>query len=176
MGAKLSGGSGGGRNSHDVNAEPNVIPFIDVMLVLLIIFMVTAPIAAVDIKADMPASEVIASKRPNKPVWVTLIDGPDCVNSVTGRPVEVKGVPVTVCPSYFVMEEAVDQSQIGRKVIDALKVANPRIANDDGELRKVSVYVRASGTTQYKNVMRVMNRLQDEGLYKVSLVASDKTP
>ena len=65
MGAKLDSGVGKKRGRPEVNADPNVIPFIDVMLVLLIIFMVTAPIAAVDIKADMPDSQVIASKRPS---------------------------------------------------------------------------------------------------------------
>ena len=52
--------------------EINVTPFIDVMLVLLIIFMVAAPLATVDIGVDLPASAVATQPRPDKPVFVTV--------------------------------------------------------------------------------------------------------
>lgn len=52
--------------------EINVTPFIDVMLVLLIIFMVAAPLATVDINVDLPASSAPQAPRPDQPVWVTL--------------------------------------------------------------------------------------------------------
>ena len=54
--------------AHDIN----VTPFIDVMLVLLIIFMVAAPLATVDVKVDLPASTATAEQRPDKPLYVTL--------------------------------------------------------------------------------------------------------
>ena len=54
--------------SHEIN----VTPFIDVMLVLLIIFMVAAPLATVDIGVDLPASTAEQQPRPDKPVFVTL--------------------------------------------------------------------------------------------------------
>jgi biopolymer transport protein ExbD len=53
---------------HDIN----VTPFIDVMLVLLIIFMVAAPLATVDIPVNLPASNTQPQQRPDKPVYVTL--------------------------------------------------------------------------------------------------------
>ena len=53
MGAKLSG-SGGGKYAVDANSEINVTPFVDVMLVLLIIFMVAAPMAAVTVQVNLP--------------------------------------------------------------------------------------------------------------------------
>src|SRR5690349_23558776 len=53
MGAKLGGG-GGGRFNLGQNADMNVTPFVDVMLVLLIIFMVSIPAATVSIKLDLP--------------------------------------------------------------------------------------------------------------------------
>src|SRR3954453_15850269 len=53
MGANLSGGSGG-RFSLGQNSDINVTPFVDVMLVLLIIFMVSIPAATVSIKLDLP--------------------------------------------------------------------------------------------------------------------------
>jgi biopolymer transport protein ExbD len=52
--------------------EINVTPFIDVMLVLLIIFMVAAPLATVDVKVDLPASTAATAPRPDKPLFVTL--------------------------------------------------------------------------------------------------------
>lgn len=52
--------------------EINVTPFIDVMLVLLIIFMVAAPLATVDIKVNLPASTAKPRPRPEKPVFLTV--------------------------------------------------------------------------------------------------------
>ena len=52
--------------------EINVTPFIDVMLVLLIIFMVAAPLATVDIGVNLPASTAPEQPRPDKPVFVTI--------------------------------------------------------------------------------------------------------
>jgi biopolymer transport protein ExbD len=54
--------------THDIN----VTPFIDVILVLLIIFMVAAPLATVDMKVDLPQSAAQPAKRDDKPVFVTL--------------------------------------------------------------------------------------------------------
>ncbi len=56
----------------ELNHEINVTPFIDVMLVLLIIFMVAAPLATVDVNVDLPASSATAQPRPDKPIYVTL--------------------------------------------------------------------------------------------------------
>ncbi len=52
--------------------EINVTPFIDVMLVLLIIFMVAAPLATVDIQVNLPASTAEFQQRPDKPVYLTV--------------------------------------------------------------------------------------------------------
>lgn len=56
----------------ELSHEINVTPFIDVMLVLLIIFMVAAPLATVDINVDLPASSATSAPRPDKPIYVTL--------------------------------------------------------------------------------------------------------
>jgi biopolymer transport protein ExbD len=52
--------------------EINVTPFIDVILVLLIIFMIAAPLATVDISVDLPAANAERTPRPDKPLFVTL--------------------------------------------------------------------------------------------------------
>jgi biopolymer transport protein ExbD len=52
--------------------EINVTPFIDVMLVLLIIFMVAAPLSTVDLPIDLPSSTAVPQKKPDKPTYVSI--------------------------------------------------------------------------------------------------------
>ena len=54
--------------AHDIN----VTPFIDVMLVLLIIFMIAAPLSTVDLPVDLPTSTATPQKKPDKPTYVTI--------------------------------------------------------------------------------------------------------
>ncbi|MBA4786311.1 MAG: TonB system transport protein ExbD [Rhizobiales bacterium] len=56
------------------NHEINVTPFIDVMLVLLIIFMVAAPLATVDVNVDLPASTAQPAERPDEPLYLTVTE------------------------------------------------------------------------------------------------------
>jgi len=64
----------------DENSELNITPFIDVMLVLLIIFMVAAPLSTVDVLVNLPVSAAKPQQRPEKPVFITL--KPDLTLSV----------------------------------------------------------------------------------------------
>jgi biopolymer transport protein ExbD len=69
MAAKIREDAGSDlEESHEIN----VTPFIDVMLVLLIIFMVAAPLATVDVDVDLPGSTAVAAPRPDKPLFLTL--------------------------------------------------------------------------------------------------------
>ncbi len=72
MGAKLGSRITSGDDDLVEAHEINVTPFIDVMLVLLIIFMVAAPLATVDIGVDLPASTAAPPPRPDKPVFITV--------------------------------------------------------------------------------------------------------
>jgi biopolymer transport protein ExbD len=61
-----------GKDELDEVHEINVTPFIDVMLVLLIIFMVAAPLATVDISVDLPSSTAPPQERPPQPLFLTV--------------------------------------------------------------------------------------------------------
>ena len=85
--------SGGGDDDLVENHEINVTPFIDVMLVLLIIFMVAAPLSTVDINVDLPVSNAPVSGRPDTPVWLTV--GPDLALSLGNRAIAPEAVSYT---------------------------------------------------------------------------------
>jgi TonB system transport protein ExbD (group 1) len=71
MAAKLSG-SEGGKYGIDQNHDINVTPFVDVMLVLLIIFMVCAPLTVPSVKVDLPPAVAVPTPSPPKPVYITI--------------------------------------------------------------------------------------------------------
>ena len=68
--------------AHDIN----VTPFIDVMLVLLIIFMIAAPLSTVDLPVDLPTSTAVPQKKPDKPTYVRV----DLVRTLHGMAGEGK--------------------------------------------------------------------------------------
>ena len=70
MGAKLAGPSGGKTIAQ--NSDINVTPFVDIMLVLLIIFMVAAPLATVSIRLDLPPPVPNPSQDQDEPVYITI--------------------------------------------------------------------------------------------------------
>ncbi len=153
MAGKLS--TGGGKGRLEVTADPNVIPFIDVMLVLLIIFMIAAPISSVDIEVDMPGSRIDPSKRPPRPTWVSVTEGAGGLQ-------------------LYVMNDPVSLETIGEETYQAVRENSPQIADDDFEVKDQRIYIRADGELEYSNVVRVMNRLQDRGFTKIGLVAEDR--
>ncbi len=164
MGAKISapGHGGGKRGRLDVNSDPNVIPFIDVMLVLLIIFMIAAPIASVDVTVDMPESRIMSSKRPPKPTWISLQD------NGSGQ------------TRTYVMNDEVPIERLGEVAIEEWQKNTRAVTFDEcmaeaeGTSIHCRIYIRADAATRYKNVMRVMNELNSRGFTKVALVTEDR--
>jgi biopolymer transport protein ExbD len=73
MGATLSAAPQGGRNPYPANSEMNVTPFVDVMLVLLIIFMIAAPLSTVSVPVELPpATSKPVEVKQQEPVFVSI--------------------------------------------------------------------------------------------------------
>ena len=144
MAAKLSGPSGG-RYEVAQNATINVTPFVDVMLVLLIIFMVAAPLASVTIKVNLPPAVSKPAKDP--PTRVYHLDQ-------EGRPgLRRRQLPPTSTPCREDLKDAVG-------------------ARDPSKER---IFIRGDQDLAYEDFMAVMNKLQDSGFYSVALVGEDKS-
>ena len=71
MAAKL-GGSGGGKYQVEQTADINVTPFVDIMLVLLIIFMVASSVATVSVVVKLPVALAPPAENPPKPVFISI--------------------------------------------------------------------------------------------------------
>ena len=86
MGASIAEGGFDDDEEFAEAHEINVTPFIDVMLVLLIIFMVAAPLSTVDLPIDLPTSSATPQKKPDKPVYVSI--KPDLSVAIGEKPVK----------------------------------------------------------------------------------------
>ena len=132
-----------------LSAEPNVVPFIDVLLVLLIVFMVTAPQATVDHNIDMPNGRPLPSVI--APTIVDIRQDLSIVNvSVGGERVAIGG--------------------LAQSAFDHARNANPDLPIEQ-IYAEARLYVRADQAVAYGNVVRVMDELQRAHFAKVGIFA-----
>ena len=140
MGASLPSSSRHRRRRAPM-AEINVTPLVDVMLVLLIIFMVTAPLLVAGVPVDLPESRAGALDQQAEPVQIAI----DSAGRIT------------------IDEEPVADGALAAKL--AALAAQPQPA----EGRRI--YLRADRSLDYGRVMRVMGELNRAGLNRVALVS-----
>ncbi|MGF1549151.1 MAG: ExbD/TolR family protein [Sphingomonadaceae bacterium] len=123
-------------------AEINVTPLVDVMLVLLIIFMVTAPLLMAGVPVNLPENRAGALEQESEPVQISL--------DAAGR--------------IFLGEEQVADGELPLR-LETLA----RRATEEGGPR---VYLRADRSLDYGQVMRVMGEIDRAGLRRVALVST----
>ena len=135
--------TGGGRRSRRAPmAEINVTPFVDVMLVLLIIFMVTAPLMVAGVPVNLPESRANALTQDKDPVQISIDNA----------------------GTIFIGEDAIETGSL------ADTLAN--IAGSQSDDSPTQIMLRADTGLDYGKVMAVMGELNRAGLNRVSLVTS----
>jgi TonB system transport protein ExbD (group 1) len=145
MAAKLAG-PGGGKYQVELNNEINVTPFVDVMLVLLIIFMVAAPLASVSIKVALPPANAKPQVKPPKVVYISIKQNGD----------------------LYIGDFSTDLTELP----DGLRLA---MGVRKGDISNERIFIRADENVEYGKFLEVMNTLQDNGFYSVALVGEDRS-
>ena len=133
-------GEGKRRRRRPVMSEINVTPFVDVMLVLLIVFMVSAPLLTVGVPIDLPQSQAKALEQNNEPLAISVND---------------RG-------QIFLQNDEIKLDDLLPK-LKAIIDARHGSSND-------LIYVRGDRTVAYGTMMRVMGRISGAGYHRVALV------
>lgn len=122
------------RRRHTLKSEINVVPYIDVMLVLLIIFMATAPLLNLGVNVDLPQSKASTVKTDTQPAIVS----------------------VNAAGQLFLTDDTLRNTPLSRAEVVA-RVSEFAKARPDAP-----VYVAADGTASYQTVYDVLSMLQSE--------------
>ena len=136
-------GTTGRRRKRKLKAEINVVPYIDVMLVLLIIFMVTAPLLNLGVDVDLPDSQARAVQTKKDPVLV-MVDA-------TGQ-------------------FSLKLPENNRKPVDAAQLV-AELKSLVATNKDIAVLVAGDGQGQYQRVMDAMALIQTAGVEKISLLS-----
>jgi biopolymer transport protein ExbD len=146
MGAKMAG-SGGGRYNLNQNSDINVTPFVDILLVLLIIFMVAVPMATVSIKVDLPpATPPPENVKPKEPIFVSIRDD-----------------------GLFIGADPTTVERLVADMTTKIKAQDPTVI----DASKERVMIRADANVLYDRFMTVINAFQTAGFYQVGLINED---
>ena len=140
MGTGPRRGHGGRRTPM---AEINVTPLVDVMLVLLIIFMITAPLLMTGVPINLPDSRAKALEQPKKPTQISI--------DQTGQ--------------IYVDDDLVSDAELPQRL-------ETIAAKSAGAPEPQQVFLRADKTLQFEKVMTVMGELNRAGLNKISIVST----
>ena len=132
----------GRRGRRTPMAEINVTPMVDVMLVLLIIFMVTAPLLASGVQVDLPESKAAALEQNAEPVTLSI---------------DTSG-------TIYLDDQAVPAEALGARL--------RQIAARSGEAGGPRIFLRADQGLDYGRVMAVMGELDAAGLRRIALVGN----
>ena len=148
MGARLVGSAKG---KMQPAVEPNVIPFIDVLLVLLIIFMVTAPKPTTDLRVDLPQQG-----RQTVVIPPTVVD----------MRYSPEGARV------FLGADEVSRAELPEAALAHMMAANPVLTQEDA-FAEGRVFVRADLDVAYQDVVGVVEDLQEGQFQRVGIYAQD---
>ena len=132
----------GRRGRRSPMAEINVTPMVDVMLVLLIIFMVTAPLLATGVQVDLPQSKAAALEQDREPVAISI---------------DPRG-------AVFIDDAPVPDADLAPRL--------QRIAASSAEEGGPRIFLRADRGLDYGRVMQVMGEINRAGLRRVALVST----
>ena len=141
------------REKKALNAEMNVVPYIDVMLVLLVIFMVTAPMLITGVDVDLPKEQTNTISQSQLPVIVSLTDSGEI---------------------FISYENNIDQPISEPELIDTL--TNLQNQNTDAGAQPLQVMINADQNNQYGAIMTLMATLQQAGIQKVGLLTGAPLP
>lgn len=142
------------RQRRSLNAEMNVVPYIDVMLVLLVIFMVTTPMLTTGVDVDLPKEKTNSlSTSSQLPIIVSLKDNGEI---------------------YISYENNVDMPVSEPELIDTLARLQQQSQEQNGE--SVQVMINADQNNQYGSIMKLMANLQQAGIQKVGLLTGKPLP
>ena len=141
------------REKKALNAEMNVVPYIDVMLVLLVIFMVTAPMLITGVDGDLPKEQTNTISQSQLPVIVSLTDSGEI---------------------FISYENNIDLPISEPELIDTL--TNLQNQNTDAGAQPLQVMINADKNNQYGAIMTLMATLQQAGIQKVGLLTGAPLP
>ena len=141
------------REKKALNAEMNVVPYIDVMLVLLVIFMVTAPMLITGVDVDLPKEQTNTISQSQLPVIVSLTDSGEI---------------------FISYENNIDLPISEPELIDTL--TNLQNQNTDAGAQPLQVMINADKNNQYGAIMTLMATLQQAGIQKVGLLTGAPSP